>query len=53
MKVTQLLVQMKCKWHFWGVHYNRILLEGCLDSQIQKKLQEQIRYHEMKLDDIH
>ncbi|MCC5804341.1 hypothetical protein [Rossellomorea vietnamensis] len=53
MKVIQLVVHMKCKWHFLRIHYNRILLEGCLDSQIQKKLQEEIKYHEMKLDNIH
>jgi hypothetical protein len=53
MKVRQLFVQMKCKWHFLRIHYNRVLLEGCLDCQIKKKLQEKIKYHEMKLNNIH
>ncbi|WP_171051020.1 hypothetical protein [Bacillus sp. BHET2] len=49
MKVIQLFVQMKCTWHSLRIHYNRVLLEGCLDCQIKKKLQEKIEYHEMKL----
>ena len=52
MKVTQLIVKMKYKWHFWRIQYNHILLEGCLDSQIQKKLQDEINYHEMRLNTL-
>lgn len=34
------------------IHYHKALLEGCLDSRIQSKLQQKIFYHQMKLNDF-
>jgi hypothetical protein len=53
MKLTRFLSQMKIKWHSLRIHYNLVLLEGCLDCQIKKKLQEKITYHEMKLNNLY
>ena len=40
------------KWHTFRLHYNELLLEGCLDKAIQSKLKAKINYHQSKLLDI-
>lgn len=52
MKILGILPKMKRKWHSLRIHYNRVLLQDCLDCRLKKKLQEKISYHEMKLNDL-
>ncbi|MCA1065278.1 hypothetical protein LCL98_17800 [Rossellomorea aquimaris] len=52
MKKSGFMSQMKRKWHSLRIHYNLVLLDGCLDCRMKKKLQEKISYHEMKLNNL-
>lgn len=52
MKYNKYLSALKFKWHSMKIHYHQALLEGCLDSQIKRKLHQKITYHEMKLNDL-
>ncbi|WP_175990177.1 hypothetical protein [Bacillus sp. Marseille-Q1617] len=49
MKLKRLLSQLKFWWHSIRVHYHQALLDSCLDCRLQKKIQQKIMYHEMKL----
>jgi hypothetical protein len=49
MKMNNVFSEVKIKWHSLRVHYNKALLDGCLDNQLKNKLKQKIAYHEMKM----
>jgi hypothetical protein len=49
MKLNKFISKLKLTWHSLRVNYHHALLEGCIDGQLKKKLQEKISYHEMKM----
>jgi hypothetical protein len=49
MKLNNMLSKLKLAWHSLRMHYHQALMEGCLDGQLKKKLQQKKIYHEMKM----
>lgn len=41
--------KFKLEWHFFRMRYNELLLEGCLDFDLQSKLERKISYHKQFL----
>lgn len=49
MGMNAMLSKFKKEWHLFRVRYHELLLEDCLDHELQCKLERKITYHKMKL----
>jgi hypothetical protein len=52
MEIKTNFKKLRIKWHMIRKNYLELLLDSCLNSFIQTKLEQKITYHNSKLIDL-